>query len=99
MPTIYKPPKKVRRINNNKKDKQKYVYNTLRWVNLRIEKLKNNPLCEVCKSKNKITLATQVHHIIFLSTGSTREELETIGFDYENLKSVCKECHEEIHLL
>lgn len=101
MPTIYIPPKKVyKRVKeSNKRDNKnhKAVYNTKRWRVLRIEKLKNDPLCEICLEKDIITSAIDVHHTIPLSHGKTIKEKQILGFDYNNLKSVCKQCHKDIH--
>ena len=102
MPTIYLPPKKKhkrlktesRRDNLNHKS----VYNTTIWRELRIEKLKEQPLCEVCQEKGIIKLADEVHHPIPISKGTSRKDKEALGFDWNNLQSLCKQCHKEQHL-
>ena len=102
MPTIYKPPKKVykREKTDSKKSNlnNKAVYNTTTWRLLRIEKLKKNPLCEVCFEKGIINMAREVHHKVPLSTGSTMQEKQVLGFDMNNLKSLCEQCHKDQHL-
>ena len=35
-----------------------------RWQRLRARYLATHPLCERCKAKGKVTLATEVHHRI-----------------------------------
>lgn len=101
MPTIYLPKKKhFKRVKEtNKKDNvnHKAVYNTKRWKSIRIEKLKKNPLCEICLEKGVIKLATDVHHIIPISTGKTIQDKQRLGFDLNNINSVCEECHKDIH--
>lgn len=72
----------------------KLVYNTDRWRKMRINYLGKNPICEVC-NKN---LATEVHHKIPISNaGSNVEMIYKLGFDVNNLMSICKECHILIH--
>lgn len=75
----------------------KYVYNTTRWRELRLQKLSSNPLCEKCLEKGLITLAEDVHHIFEISNACNIYEMKSIGFDYHNLMALCKECHIEIH--
>lgn len=85
----------------NKKVAQKFIYNTKGWKTLRIFKLQNDPLCEECKKNNKIVLAVQVHHIIpFMSVwnGSNISDIKELGFDINNLMSVCDECHKKFHI-
>ena len=38
------------------------MINSVRWKQLRAEKLRNNPICEVCETNDLSTLATEVHH-------------------------------------
>lgn len=96
MPTINRLKKKETN-NNNKNLAQKYVYNTHRWVKLRLFKLQNNPLCEICLIVNKIEPAVQVHHLTPFMQGSSIESIKYLGFDYNNLQSICEECHKKIH--
>jgi len=105
MPTIYRPEKKPilkRSKHSIKKDNliHRLVYNTLTWKQLRINKLMNQPLCECkeCKKNNRIILAEQVHHIRCISTaGENQQLIKALGFDYNNLLSVSRLCHIEIH--
>lgn len=73
------------------------VYNTLTWKILRLEYMKDNPLCEMCIKKDKIKSAVDIHHIIPISSGVDMIGKKTLGFDINNLMAVCKECHFEIH--
>jgi len=72
------------------------VYNTTTWRELRLYYLSKNPLCEICKENDKITLSQEVHHKIQISTGKTKEEKQEIGFDINNLQALCTECHKKI---
>lgn len=95
MPTINKgmkpASKSVNRVERIK------IYNTSRWKKLRIAKLMKDPLCEMCLKKGITTAAIDVHHIIsFLSTDDPIKRVE-LAFDYDNLMSICKQCHQKEH--
>lgn len=95
MAWIYKP-KKDRRNELNRKERIK-MYNTQRWRDLRAWKMTNDPLCEECNKTNKVTAVEDVHHIIsFMSTNDPIER-SRLAFDYNNLMSICKECHAKKH--
>lgn len=57
--------------------------------------LKNNPICADCLAKGKVTPATSVHHISSPFKGG--EINWTLLLDYNNLMSLCHECHGERH--
>jgi 5-methylcytosine-specific restriction endonuclease McrA len=69
------------------------IYNTTRWKTLREYVLKKNPICNVCKSE----LATEVDHITPFSVGMTDRQKLQLGFDIDNLQSICRLCHEKKH--
>lgn len=73
------------------------VYNTARWKRLRLVKLRNNPLCEVCEKKGITKMADDVHHIQSFMSVDNPEARKALAFDYDNLMSLCDECHSEIH--
>jgi 5-methylcytosine-specific restriction endonuclease McrA len=63
------------------------VYDTRRWQRLRRQKLRENPLCELCLKVNQIEPATVVDHLVALSAG---------GDPYPPLYallSLCDRCH------
>jgi len=104
MPTIFRPVKKqYKRTTETIKTNSlihRHVYNTVSWRVLRIEKLKNSPLCECpsCKTAKIVILAHDVHHIIPISTaGDNVEKIKALGFAYDNLMSVSRDCHKKIH--
>jgi len=101
MPKIYKPEKKsYKRINqSSKKDNNinKYIYNTTTWRKLRIEKLKLNPLCERCLAKDIIKSGVDIHHKIPISSGDNIFKMMQLGFDFQNLQTLCEDCHKEVH--
>ena len=94
MPYLKKPQRKpIRRVSYE--DRQQ-IYQTPKWKKLREAKLMQQPLCEVCLSKGKVTPAEDVHHIdSFLNYNGTLRLWK--AFDFANLMSVCKECHGLIH--
>lgn len=56
------------------------------WRKIRDYILKrDNYHCLVCAKKNRVSVATQVDHIISKSVGGTD--------DYSNLQSICVSCH------
>ena len=98
MPTLNKS---KRRFSNYKKhdinaDISK-IYNTSQWRKLRMAQLMRHPLCEMCESKGRTTLASCVHHIKYISSGKDELEMRAIAFDPFNLMSLCDKCHHEIH--
>lgn len=97
MPTIQKLPKKEKPPRNNtdiRKLRQK-AYNDVRWRRLRMWYYSLHPLCEVCLSKGKVVPGVDVHHKqSFIVDGEIKWEK---FLDGNNLQTVCKECHAEIH--
>lgn len=66
-------------------------YQSQAWRDLRALKLAENPLCEECMKHDTYTIATDVHHVKDVFT-YPKDKLKL-----ENLKSLCKSCHERIH--
>ena len=95
MPTLQKPSKQKSRT-FNRQDRQK-IYQSAKWKKLRLAKLMADPLCELCLQNNKIVPAVDIHHKdSFLNyTGNKRLD---VAYNYNNLLSVCKECHSQLHL-
>ena len=95
MPYLNKP-KKVKNT-SIKRSERNEIYQTSKWKQLRLSKLQQQPLCEICQSKGITKLAVDVHHIVsFMSTNDYLQRLH-LAFDPDNLMSLCKECHQEIH--
>jgi predicted HNH restriction endonuclease len=46
---------------------------------------------------NKVVPMKEVHHKKPFQEGRTKEEVEELAFDWDNLESVCAECHETRH--
>lgn len=97
MPTIHKPSRRPRDKGNAYAAERRRIYNSERWRKLRKLKFANDPLCEMCKKEGRITPAEDIHHIKSFMTASTPEERYRLAYDYTNLMSVCKKCHQRIH--
>lgn len=92
MPTITKPKKRPQTGRNLNAEERAKIYRTARWRRLREAKLMTDPLCEICGE-----VAEDVHHkISFMETTNT-DHRYALAFDYDNLQSVCKQCHQKIH--
>ncbi len=94
MPWIEKKKKKRDNIGNRKERQQ--IYNTPLWKNMRLAHVQQSPLCEVCKIEGKVTLAEDCHHWISF-VGKSEEEKNLLAFNPDNIVSVCRKCHNEIH--
>lgn len=95
MPWIDKPKRKY--DNKPNIDKRQEVYNTTLWKRMRIAKLRDFPLCEVCLLEGKTTLAEHVHHLRSFMTAKDIFERDELAFSSDNLCSVCHNCHNRIH--
>ena len=78
------------------KDKAE-IYNSREWRELRIQKLRANPLCEVCEQEGIVTSAHAVHHRHPIEESTSKAEMRKWAFMWENLVSVCDACHAKIH--
>ena len=70
-------------------------YNSRPWRKLRLKALeRDHNECQLCKKNpevNKIVLANTVHHI------KEVKDRPDLAMDLDNLVSLCRNCHEEIH--
>ncbi|MDR1556806.1 MAG: HNH endonuclease [Tannerellaceae bacterium] len=97
MPTIYKPKKPQRKDDTLRRKERREIYSSTRWQKLREWKMINNPLCEKCLEKDRVSPTEDIHHIIsFMSTEDPLQRKQ-LAYDYDNLMSLCKECHQKIH--
>ena len=94
MPYLKKPTKE--RVRKIRVEERQTIYQSQRWKALRLAKLSDQPLCEVCLSRDKITPAIDVHHKDSFLNYEGLLRLQK-AYDYDNLLSVCKECHSELH--
>ncbi len=98
MPTIYKPKKSHQSNDGNSYDAdRRRIYNSERWRRLRAWKFANDPLCELCREEGKITPAEDIHHITSFMSSDDPVVRYHLAYDYDNLMSLCKKCHQRVH--
>ena len=96
MPTIIRlrDIKKEKDSNTNRSAK---YYNSKGWRILRNSYIRSHPLCERCLSKDIVTPAEHVHHIVPFLSGNGESNIWKLLLDEGNLMSLCAKCHKEIH--
>lgn len=72
-------------------------YDTKQWKMLRKAYWKAHPLCECCLKKGIVRQADEVHHKHIFLRGKSEEERWNLLLDWNNLMSVCSECHAKLH--
>lgn len=97
MPTIYKPKKPERKRIDWYNAERRKIYQSQRWRMLRLAKLSDNPLCEMCMKNGIVKPAIDVHHITSFMSTDDEVRRKALAYDYENLMSLCKECHQFVH--
>ena len=61
------------------------------WRRIRERVLRRDQgLCRHCRDKGRVTVATEVHHVVPVAKGGTDDEA--------NLLSLCRDCHEAADL-
>ncbi len=70
-------------------DRHKF-YRSIEWRSLRLLKLSQKPLCEICLKSGRVVEATEVHHIVDLKDSPSK------SLDIVNLQSLCAHCHGRI---
>lgn len=98
MSTIYKPKKPHQRNNDNFYDaERRKIYSSERWRRLRAWKFACNPLCEQCLREDKTTPTEDIHHITSFMSTDDPVQRNFLAYDFDNLMSLCKTCHQKIH--
>ena len=59
------------------------IYNSREWQELRIAKLRSQPLCERCLSQGRYVRAHPVHHIIPIETAHNMADMKRLAFDFK----------------
>lgn len=75
----------------------KRLIQSKQWRELRVEVLREQPLCEWCKAKGYVVAAREVHHLIEAETGRTEQEVRNLMFQRGNLVALCHDCHANYH--
>lgn len=78
------------------KDYQQML-NSKRWRELRIWKLTQNPLCELCEAEGYVRSAVDVHHKVPVESARSIEEMRELCYNPSNLQSLCIPCHVKVH--
>jgi len=78
------------------KDYQRML-NSKRWKQLRMMKLEQSPLCELCAEKGLVVAAVDVHHRLPVEEARSLAEMEARCFNFANLQSLCISCHANLH--
>lgn len=96
MAWIYKPKRKYDKEVN--RQKRQDIYNTTLWKRMRLAKLMEQPLCEVCLLQNVTTLAEHCHHLVSFMEGENEVERDALAYNSNNLISVCQKHHSDLHV-
>lgn len=97
MPTISKPKRRSQATNSVTRADRIKIYNSTRWRTIRATKISMDPLCEMCAEAGRTTPAEDVHHITSFMTTDDPARRKFLAYDYANLMSLCKQCHQKIH--
>jgi 5-methylcytosine-specific restriction endonuclease McrA len=78
-----------------------------RWQKLRgsymlLNAIRNGGFCEQCVKDYFVggprpRKATEVHHIVPIESATSRQDMEALAYDENNLIALCSECHHEAH--
>ncbi|MEJ7636478.1 MAG: HNH endonuclease [Singulisphaera sp.] len=66
-------------------------YRSAAWRGLRDAYLRLHPLCQDCDAAGRASLAVLVHH------AKDRRTHPALALDWDNLRSLCKACHNGAH--
>ena len=75
----------------------KKLINSHTWHLLRTKKIISQPLCEDCLAVGRTRLAEEVHHARPVESGRDAQEMRTLAYSFDNLVSLCRECHHARH--
>lgn len=97
MPTIYKPKKTCAKRTDQYNAERRKIYQSQRWRMMRLAKLAETPLCELCERNGIVKPAIDVHHTVSFMSTDDPVMRKALAYDYANLMSLCKECHQLVH--
>lgn len=101
MPTIKllpkkKPGKRYGPRNDKRRKERQKVYQSRLYKDLREQKRRDNPICEVCLMRGYVRPMEHVHHLISF-VGKPEPLCSELAYSYSNLISVCRKCHTNLH--
>lgn len=73
------------------------LMNSREWKQLRIEILREHPVCQWCEAKGYVVAARELHHIEECEAGKTEEEVRRRMFSKSNIVALCHQCHASYH--
>lgn len=79
--------KRARSSTSRGGDKYKAFYGSPAWKALRERKLKQDPLCEVCKANGFIREGKDIDHVVEIKDDFS------LRLDITNLRTNCRSCH------
>lgn len=91
------PYRKRQRNQTENRSERAEIYNSKEWKKLRKAYFQKNPLCERCLSMGKVVPAQHVHHIQSFMMYDNKEQRMQCALDWNNLMSVCVDCHNILH--
>lgn len=95
MAWIYKPKRDYKKQQN--RTKRQDVYNTTLWRRLRLAKLREQPICQICEMEGKTKLSEHCHHLDSFMDAGNPVERDAKAFDSNNLICLCQYHHNQIH--
>lgn len=99
MPIIKRKQNRIKPVEYKHDNQSSKYYNKVQWRDLRQAYMIEHPLCERCLREGRTTLAEEVHHKQFILSGSDDNERLDLLLNYNNLESLCKKCHDELHTI
>lgn len=97
MAWINKPKRRTPEHITENERRRREIYSSTRWRKLRAAKIRQNPLCEMCLQKGKTTIGIDIHHIVSFVDIDDPLRRKDVAYNYDNLQSLCKVCHQKIH--
>lgn len=91
---VYNEPRKF--VNTDTQRKAKF-YGMRQWRDLSSFFRMENPLCKCCSIEGITKEAEEVHHICKWDDQETDEMKTLLLLDKDNIVSLCRECHANIH--
>ena len=67
------------------------------WRRLRIEIIREHPLCQWCEAEGLVVAACECHHIVEVESGRTETEVRNLMFSRTNIVALCHQCHAAYH--
>lgn len=98
MPMINRTPIKEKVVEYQREENSSPYYNSKSWRLLRKFYYERHPLCEECLKHGVVRPAEEIHHKRPFLTGTTDEERWSLLLDENNLYSLCRSCHDKLHL-